>query len=173
MFKRIINSLLIINIVLFVTISAVAQMTIDDILYSDFKEIESFGYIHVKVQGERAAMIGLNNAELTDYAKLKYKNNFSEIEFKEITAEESSLYQEESKAKKVGSIWFRIWVVGEGNPIAYYIECKAGNYDNYEIWSDEVLGICNEREINQICRNEINRMIENLAITFFKVRGEI
>ena len=173
MFRRIINSLLIINIILFLSISASAQMTIDDILYSDLKEIESFGYIHVKVQGERAAIIGLSNDELTDYAKLKYKNNFIGIEFKEIAVEESSLYQEDSEAKKVGSVWFRIWVAGEGNPIAYYIECKAGNYIDYELWNDEILGLCNERDIKQICRNEINRMIENLAITFFKVRGEI
>ncbi|MBN2395469.1 MAG: hypothetical protein JXC36_03280 [Candidatus Atribacteria bacterium] len=154
--------------------SANAQKTIDDILYGDFREIESFGYIQVKVQQDQGAMIGLlDSAELTDYARLKFKNNFSGIPYLEIAAEESTLYQEEEKAKKVGSIWCRVWIVGEIYPIAYYIECKAGNYDHYEMWSDEVLGYCNEKEINQIVRNEINRMIENLAIVFFKVRGEI
>lgn len=150
-----------------------AQKTIDDILYGDFTEIETFGYIYVKVQGDRSSMVGLNSEGLTDYAKLKFKNNFSNIEYKEVTAEESSIFQEEQRAKKVGSIWFRIWIVGEGPEIAYFIECKAGNYDNYEIWNDEVLGICDEDKINQIARNEINRLIEDLAIIFFKVRGEI
>ncbi len=150
-----------------------AQKSLDDILYGDFKEIDSFGYIQVKVQGEQAKLIGLSSTEMTDYARLKYKNNFNGIPYQEITAEESSVYQEEKKAEKVGSIWFRIWITGEGFPIAYYIECKAGNYHNYEIWTDEVLGFCDAREINQISRNEINRMIENLAITFFKVRGEL
>ncbi len=150
-----------------------AQRTIDDILYGDFTEIETFGYIHVKVQGDRLSMIGLNSKELTDYATLKYINNFSGIKYQEITAEESSIFQEDESAKKVGSIWFRIWIAGDASPIAYYIECKAGNYNDYEIWSDEVLGLCNEKEINQIARSEINRMIENLAITFFKVRGEM
>ncbi|MFW6148262.1 MAG: hypothetical protein ACOC6D_00195 [Atribacterota bacterium] len=173
MWKKISILIFVITIILLITNIVGAQKTINDILYGDFTEIETFGYISVKVQGDEAAMIGLNSKELTDYAKLKYKNNFSGIEYQEITAEESSIFQEKERAKKVGSIWFRIWIVGESFPIAYYIECKAGNYKNYEIWSDEVLGVCDEEEINQIARNEINRMIENLAITFFKVRGEI
>ena len=165
--------MLVISMVLLITMTVSAQKTINDILYGDFTEIESFGYISVKVQGEQAALISLNSEELTDYAKLKYKNNFIGIEYQEIPAEESSIFQQEERAKKVGSIWFRIWTVGESFPIAYYIECKAGNYKNYQIWNDEVLGVCDEEEINQIARNEINRMIENFAITFFKVRGEI
>jgi hypothetical protein len=150
-----------------------SQESIDDILYQDFKEVETFGYIHVKVQGDESFLVGLKSEELTEFAKLKYKNNFANIEYREIPAEESYLYQEEEKAKKVGSIWFRVWTVGEEFPIAYYIECRAGTYKNYEIWRDEVLGFCDRRELKQIVRNEITRMIENLAITFFKVRGEI
>ena len=150
-----------------------SQKTLDDILYQDFKEVETFGYIQVKVQGEDSLLVGLKSEELTEFAKLKYKNNFANIEYKEIPAEESYLYQEEEKAKKVGSIWFRVWIVGEDFPIAYYIECRAGTYQNYEIWRDEVLGFCDAKELKQIVRNEITRMIENLAITFFKVRGEI
>jgi hypothetical protein len=173
MIKKTILFMFIAIMVFSVTCIASAQKSITDILYGDFSEIESFGYIYVKVQGERATLIGLKSDELTDYAKLRYKNNFSGIEYQEISSEESSIFQEEEKAKKVGSIWFRVWISGENNPIAYFIECKAGNYDNYEIWSDEVLGVCDEREINQIARNEINRMIEDFAIIFFKVRGEI
>jgi hypothetical protein len=173
MCRKIIKFILVLIVMLLISNPISAQRTIEDILYRDFTEIETFGYIYVKVQGEGADIIGLNSEELTNYAKLKYKNNFSGIAYQEVTAEESSIFQEEEKAKKVGSIWFRIWTVEEVFPIAYYMECKAGNYENYEIWSDEVLGICSEKEIKQIARNEINRMIENLAIIFFKVRGEI
>ena len=150
-----------------------SQESLEEILYRDFKEVETFGYINVKVQGEQAFSIGLKSEELTDYARLKYKNNFASIAFQEISAGEAYLYQEEGDAKKVGSIWFRVWTVGEDFPIAYYIECRAGNYKDYEIWRDEVLGFCDEQEIKQIVRQEITRMMENLAITFFKVRGEI
>ena len=173
MVKKIVIFMFIAIMVFSVTCVAGAQKSIADILYGDFAEIDSFGYIYVKVQGDRASIIGLNSDELTDYAKLRYKNNFSGVEYQEITTEESVIFQEEEKAKKAGSIWFRIWIAGDKSPIAYYIECKAGNYDNYEMWSDEVLGICDEKEISQIVRNEINRMIENFAIVFFKVRGEI
>lgn len=173
MVKKIVIFMFLVITVFSVTCIASAQKSITDILYGDFSEIDSFGYIYVKVQGDRAALIGLKSDELTDYAKLRYKNNFSGVEYQEISSEESSIFQEEEKAKKVGSIWFRVWISGESNPIAYFIECKAGNYKSYEIWSDEVLGVCDEREINQIARNEINRMIEDFAIIFFKVRGEI
>lgn len=150
-----------------------SQESLEEILYRDFKDVETFGYINVKVQGEQAFIIGLTSEELTDYARLKYKNNFATIPFQEISAGEAYLYQEEEKAKKVGSIWFRVWTVGEEFPIAYYIECRAGTYKNYEMWKDEVLGFCDKKEIKQIVRHEITRMMENLAITFFKVRGEI
>ncbi|MFZ2330949.1 MAG: hypothetical protein WAW45_05060, partial [Atribacterota bacterium] len=97
-----------------------SQESLEEILYRDFKDVETFGYINVKVQGEQAFIIGLTGEELTDYARLKYKNNFATIPFQEISAGEAYLYQEEEKAKKVGSIWFRVWTVGEDFPIAYY-----------------------------------------------------
>jgi hypothetical protein len=150
-----------------------SQESLEEILYRDFKDVQTFGYVNVKVQGEQAFSIGLKSEELTDYARLKYKNNFATITFQEISAGEAYLYQEEEEAKKVGSIWFRVWTAGEDFPIAYYIECRAGTYNDYEMWRDEVLGFCDEKEIKQIVRHEITRMMENLAITFFKVRGEI
>lgn len=173
MSKKFILLLIILLIFFTLSFSINSQESLEDILYRDFKDVETFGYINVKVQGEQAFSIGLKSEELTDYARLKYKNNFAAIAFQEITAGEAYLYQEEEEAKKVGSIWFRVWTVGETFPIAYYIECRAGSYKNYEMWKDEVLGFCDEKEIKQIVRHEITRMMENLAITFFKVRGEI
>ncbi|MDD3631291.1 MAG: hypothetical protein RBS20_02090 [Atribacterota bacterium] len=173
MSKKIIQPLLILLFFFTLGTSISSQESLEEILYRDFKDVETFGYINVKVQGEQAFSIGLKSEELTDYARLKYKNNFATIAFQEISAGEAYLYQEEEEAKKVGSIWFRVWTVGEDFPIAYYIECRAGSYKNYEMWKDEVLGFCDEKEIKQIVRHEITRMMENLAITFFKVRGEI
>lgn len=174
MMKKIFIILITLLIFLTITVSAREQKTINDILYGELKQIESFGYVYVKVQADNASILGLNSEDLTDYARLKYKNNFSGIDYKEIPAEESNtIFQQDMKAKKIGSIWFRVWTVGEGFPIAYYIECKAGNYKNYALWRDEVLGYCKPDEMNQVARNEIKRMIENFAIIFFKIRDEI
>ena len=60
MLKRITFSILIMMIVFSVSIFVGAQKSISDILYGDFSEIETFGYIYVKVQGDRAVMMGLN-----------------------------------------------------------------------------------------------------------------
>lgn len=155
------------------TTSLYAEESLDDILYGDFKEVETFGYINVKVQKEQPLSIDISSQDLTNFARLKYKNNFATIPFKEIPAQESYLYQEEEKAKKVGSIWLRVWTVGVDFPISFYIECRAGTYKDYDIWREEKLGYCSKDELNQVVRNEITKMIENLAITFFKVRKEI
>ncbi len=171
--KRNLTLLLIFSILLTISNSIHSQESLEDFLYQDFKEIENFGYIAVKVQGEQAFLIGLNSEELTSFARLKYKNNFAHIAFQEIPVEETYLYQEEEQAKKVGSIWFRVWTVGDDFPIAYYVECRAGSYKNYELWHQEALGCSDIKGIKQIIRNEITRMIESLAIAFFKARGEI
>ena len=124
----------------------------------------------------RLFLIGLNREELTSFARLKFKNNFASIVFQEISTGAypySYRYQEEEQAKKVGSIWFRVWTVGDDFPIAFYVECRAGSYKNYDIWHEETLGFSDVKGIKQVVRNELTRMIENLAITFFKVRGEI
>jgi hypothetical protein len=171
--KRNLMLLLVFLILLTISNNIYSQESLEDFLYKDFKEIENFGYIGVKVQGEQAFLIGLNSEELTSFARLKYKNNFAYITFQEIPAEEAYLYQEEEQAKKVGSIWFRVWTTGDDFPIAYYVECRAGSYKNYELWHQEALGCSDIKGIKQIIRNEITRMIESLAIAFFKARGEI
>ena len=171
--RRILVLLLTLSIFLTISSALNSQESLDDFLYRDFKDIQTFGYIKVKVQGEQALLTGLNSEELTSFARLKYKNNFAKIAFQDISAEEAYLYQEEEQGKKVGSIWFRVWTAGDDSSIAYYVECRAGSYENYELWHDEALGLVDAKEIKQIVRDEITRMIENLAITFFKARGEI
>ncbi len=161
---------------LFISVNIICsqeQVSLDDFLYREFKEVESFGYIHVKIQNEGYSAIELSSQELTDFARLKYKNNFADIPFNEISAEGAYLVQAEGSADKVGSIWFRVWIVGESFPMAYYIECRAGTYESFEIWRDEALGFCDVKEIKTVIKQEIASMMERLAIIFFKVRGEI
>lgn len=175
MYKKTTIFLILLLLVSYLSGSAFAQDSIQELLYGDLKEIESFGYIFVKVEGEKASQIGIADLELIDFAKLRFKNNFSHIQYQEITAEEARFYQEEENAKRVGSIWFRVWLEAgpDDIPFAYYIECKAGNYEIFDMWNCEVLGIADNQNIHQIVRYEMNRMIEDFAMVFFKVRGEI
>ena len=140
--------------------------------YNDFKKIERFGVISIECGGD-AEKIGLSEKSLTDYAKLRYKNNFGNFTFKEPTPEERSIYYDKAKGEKVGQIWFTIWAVGDDYPIAYYIRCTAGNYDRNDIWKNEVLGYGSKNNVPDTVKKAIDLMMEKLAIDFFKARGEM
>ena len=54
----------------------------ESIFYSEFKTIEKFGLISVFLEGS-ADKLGLKKGELTDYLRLRFKNSFSGMEFKD------------------------------------------------------------------------------------------
>ena len=140
-----------------------------DILYGEFKEIEYFGFIYVYVKGDDSEKIGLNSETLTKYAKLKFKNNFAYINYKNIDLPYNA---PDSEKKKRGSLHIFIWTVGDDYPIAYYIRCKAGNYFGY-FWEIEALGVSSKDNVPDKIKKTIGEMIEELAIDFFVVRDEM
>ncbi len=56
--------------------------------YSDFKHIKHFGRIMIGLIGS-AESLELNRKDLKNYFLLKYKNNFSEVEYKPSILNES------------------------------------------------------------------------------------
>jgi len=60
---------------------------LESIVYSGFKTIKKFGSINVSVEGS-AEKIGLNKEELTDYLRLRFKNSFAGMEYKELEPKE-------------------------------------------------------------------------------------
>ena len=76
---RLTLAVLIVQLVIASSVAAQDQLSEDEVLrivYSDFLTIESFGNIRVVFEGEDAEKIRLNSSELTDFLKLKFKNNF-------------------------------------------------------------------------------------------------
>ena len=141
--------------------------------YGELLKIKRFGLIAVNVNGD-AGKLGLNNNDLTDYAKLRFKNNFSRVSYEEVSKEElQTLSGDDAKAKKVGVISCRVWVVGNNYPVAYHVRCDEGNYKNLSIWSDEILGYGSKPNLPETVKRSISEMMEKLAIIYFKVRGEM
>jgi len=140
-----------------------------DIFYREFKEIEYFDFIHVYIEGEDAEKIGINGEALTKYAILKFKNNFAYINYKDIDLPSDAA---DSEKKKKGSLWFRVWILGDDYPIVYHFICKAGNYFSY-FWENEMLGYGSKDDVPDRIKKIIGEMIEELAIDFFTVRGEM
>lgn len=140
-----------------------------DFLWREFKEIEYFNFIHVRIEGEDAEKIGLNGETLTKYAILKFKNNFAYINYKDIDLPKNA---SDSEKKKKGSLWFRVWIFGDEYPIVYHFICKAGNYFGY-FWENERLGLGSKENVPDSIKKIISEVIEELAIDFFTVRGEM
>ena len=139
------------------------------IIYKDFKEIEYFGFIYVYVEGDDAGKIGLDSEKLTKYAKLKFKNNFAYINYKDVDLPHDA---PDSEKKKEGSLHIRIWTIGDNSPIAYHVRCKAGSYFDY-FWEKEWLGYGSKDDVPDTIKRIMSEAIENIAIDFFTVRGEM
>ena len=133
-----------------------------------FKNIESFEEIFVFLNGD-AEKIGLSKSQLTDYATLKFKNNFAGVKYENLVLFPKS----KAEGYKTGKLYFGVSVVGDDYPIAYYVKCVAGSYGSGPIWSRSYLGYGSKENVPDTIKENISKMTEELAIDFFKARGEM
>ena len=138
-----------------------------------FKKTE-FITVIAKLAGT-AEKLQFKEEELIDFAKLKIRNNIKGIPF--ITLEE---YDSRSAEELIENdlkfdpafdsvfslLEFLIWTVGDDYPIAFYVDLAAGNYRK------ATLGYGSAEGIEQQVKKSIDGLIEDFAITFYKVRGE-
>ena len=171
-----------------------AKVYRDKITHAGFKQIQGFGHISVNVLGS-AEKFGISEKELTDFLKLKIKNNFAGIkiftqkqliELCGISAEEylNNKNPFSCSSEKIGYISLEIWTVGHDYPIAFHVSCKSGSIRHYHfiesglacspiIWEKAFLGYGSKDSVPDDIRNSVESLIEKLAIVFFKVRGEL
>lgn len=116
-----------------------------------------------------AEKIGLDKKELTDYLRLKIKNNFANISFE----------GKGSPGKQLGYISLRVHVVGDNYPVAYHLKYQfrhtgSPQIDDSVIWENDImLGYGSKDTVPDMIREDIDTVIRELAILFFKVRGEL
>jgi len=152
-------------------------------LYPRFSKIQGFSYIGVYLIGN-AEKIGLSENELTDYIKLKFRNNFRGIQL--LTTDQALKISGKGRGEQLGYIVVEVFTVGDTDyPVAYHVQCRAGNlryyFDNYPaalmqhsiIWERPSLGFCKKIDVLKNIKESITFLIEDLAINFFKARGEL
>ena len=151
-------------------------------LFQGFREIQGFWSIEGKNLQEENT--GLSETELTDYVKLKFKNNFGGIQL--LTRDQLEKIRDKRKYEKLGYIWFGVFIVGGSDfPVAYNVQCRVGNYKYFIenlpaavqrssiIWENQMLGIDTKINVPTRIKECINILMEKLAIDFFKARGEL
>ena len=141
-------------------------------LYREFREVKSFGMIAVSLVGQ-AEQLGLGTEDLTRHAKDRFRGYFSEVRLEDISSDSKKfLALLLSRDRTVGNITFRIWVLGEEDPIVYHIKCDAGNFDNPSVWTEEALGHASRANLRETVRGIMDEMLKTLAVAFMKVRAQ-
>lgn len=158
----------------------VRKVNDEEILYPKFKEIEFFGILTVSLVGEGTTQLGLNEQELTDFFRLKYKNNFANFPYKP-AVNPFDFFDDEKIFNKVGIIKIRVWTVHRDFsedaiivPVAYHIRLSSGCIASPQLeYDQEYLGWCRKEDTNKSIKDAIAGLMESFAITFFKARGEM
>lgn len=153
---------------------AVAQqddLSFQEFLYQQFNTVESFGMFYVELHGT-ASDIGFSEQSIKDLVKLRARNNFAEVEIKEID-DLGQFFSSGGDKEKVGGISVRIWTVGDSHPIAYHLKVRSGPLSHMSVFEEERLGYGSRENVRQSIRESINKIAEDLAIAFFKARGDL
>src|SRR5690554_834144 len=147
------------------------DQSFESIFYSGFKTVERFGLIDVSVEGS-AEKIGLKKEDLKNYLRLRFKNSFAGMEFKE-PENLWETFQDKDEARKIGNIHLKVWTVGDDYPVAYHIAINAGNLDSGSEYENTHLGYGSKGNVPESVRESISQLIDDLAVAFFKARGEL
>ncbi len=142
------------------------EISYKKLLYSDFNKIKRIEKMTTNVyfMGDDAEKIGLNVMELTDYLRLRIRNNFENIKI-----EDSGI--DKYKDEQVGMIKIRVWGLGTDYPIAYHLKCEFRNNIRL-VWGQEYMGIADKERILNAVKEGIDVLIQVLAMDFFDVRGD-
>ena len=141
-----------------------------------YSKVEKFIAVSVSLLSD--VELGLDEQELEDYAKLRFKNSFAAIEFdRELSESVFEDFSPEEKDAVHGVIIFRVWTVGTDYPIAYHISIMAGTlgpgYYNPDRHTNAYLGCCSKTDLMDVVKESIDSLMEDFAIEFFKARGEL
>jgi hypothetical protein len=142
------------------------------LVYQDFQSVKSFGTLAVLCRGEDARKIGLDAKKLTDLLKLKFKNDFVDVPYEDQTGKNIDFVLDDQFGPAVGRVVITVWIVGDDYPIAYHMEIVAGTIEEREIYTNSVLGYGSKQNVPDTVKSQIGKFVEELAIVFFKARGE-
>mgnify|MGYP001033914506 CR=1 FL=1 len=137
--------------------------------YKEFKEVEFFSSVVVRIKGDSAKDLNLYENKLRPYILDQLKEIFSP-KLKNpyslrMIVEDTSL----TDRKRFGNLTFMIWVMGSGDSMPYYVEVKAGN-QLHNFWERKVLKEGLREEIPEEVKKLIREFIQELANDFFAAK---
>jgi hypothetical protein len=140
--------------------------------FLELKQIKKFVSVEVQIQGT-AEKLGLKSDELTDTTRVMFLKSFPGVSLEIVKSPPSNGTE---RLSQLGFLTCEVWTVGEEYIVAYHMDCNAGSYVMPgmpgSLWNRAILGYGPKGEISEAIHNGLRSMIEQFAITFFKVRGD-
>lgn len=157
------------------------QKYAEEYKYEEFQPIQYFGVIDARIrttgesEGEKAVdELGITRAQLIDYTRLRFRNNFKRIPFRQLP-KDSVLYLLDNRLPsrdEVGVLILDIKIVAHRKIAALNVTLQAGNLKTINIWKNTE-GDYYLREGSD-AQSKVKKLIDDLmvqlAIDFFKVR---
>ena len=157
------------------------QKYAEEYKYEEFRPIQYFGVIDARIrttgemEGEKAVdELGLTRTEVIDYAKLRFKNNFKRIPFRQLP-KDSVLYLLDNRLparNEIGVLILDIKIVAHKKIAALNVTLQAGNLKTIDIWrnTEGDYYLREGSDAQSKVKHLIDDLMVQLAIDFFKVR---
>jgi hypothetical protein len=140
--------------------------------YGDLKAISFFGSIsasiHIPDSAKPADSAGLSPENLTKFMRLQFARHFAGIEFRDIDV---SRWSNEEYRRTMARLSCRVWMGGDESPVTYQVKCQISTADHLNIIDDASLGYGSKEKMAMIIPQQIDRMLESFALTFFRIRS--
>lgn len=156
-------------VILVFALTGIVSYAQEENFYEEFKEVEFFSSVVVRIKGDSAKDMGIYENKLRPYILDQLKEIFSP-KLKNpyslrMIVESTSL----ADRKRFGSLTFMIWVMGSGDSMPYYVEAKAGN-QLHNFWEKKVLKEGLREDIPEEIKKLIREFIQELAHDFFAAK---
>ncbi len=163
------KKLIIILVVVIFTLGTIVSYAQEKNPYKEFKEVEFFSSVVVRIKGDSAKDLNLYENKIRPYVLEQLKEIFSP-KLKNpyslrMIVEDTSL----TDRKRFGNLTFMIWVMGSGDSMLYYVEAKAGN-QLHNFWERKVVKDDLREGIPEEIKKLIREFIQELANDFFAAK---
>ncbi|MCP4683006.1 MAG: hypothetical protein GY864_11790 [Desulfobacterales bacterium] len=132
--------------------------------FNGLEQIERFAAVSVSLEGS-AEKMGLDEKHLADYARLRFRNTFSDMNL------EKSIKIIDEERSETGIIYIKIYTTRVDSIIAYHVFYNVATFSSEFLIDMSCLGIASQNEAPNKIKKAISGLMDRLAIRFHKDKG--
>ena len=138
--------------------------------YRELADIQRFVFVSGSFTTPNADdLVRIRPEEFKNYVVLKVRTNLREIPYREV--------EWTQRTKADGRFYCELMAVDSENKalVAYHVQCtaaKSSPADQSVIWTDSVIGIVGNRNVETTVKGAVDRLVENFAGEFYKAKAQ-